>query len=439
MEGNAPGKSKWIKAMELDSRFKKLIDRVYPRVEKHWGDIDDTAAVNQLKVLEAFRKERVNEEDFRDSSGYGYNDMGREKLENLFAYVFKGEKALVRPQLLSGTHALTVALFGLLRPGDRLLSLTGPPYDTLLNIIGDSGEASSSVTSGSGTLTEWGIKYQNLPLDDNGQPDTGKIPSYLNQKIKVAFIQKSPGYSSLRPALTVPQIKKLVEEVRRHSPDTIILVDNCYGELVEEEEPLEAGADVVAGSLIKNAGGGLAPTGGYVAGRSDCLNMIAARYSAPGLEDKLGSMSEKRQFFMGLFNAPQLVANSLKISTWASILLQEMGYPPQPAPGERRSDLVQKLKLFTPDNVKLFIQTIQKYSPVDSFVTPEPSELPGYTDPVIMGAGTFIQGSSSELSCDAPMREPYTAFLQGGLTLYHGLIAVTKAAEALYYRGDAPG
>ncbi len=421
----------WINYLNLTTEFKEIVNKAWPEAACQWEEIENIAVYNQNKVLEAFKEEKVNEDDFRDSSGYGYFDTGREKLENVFSRVFQGNKALVRPHILSGTHALTVALFGLLRPGDKLLSLTGAPYDTLSNIIG--ADNNNHATSGKGTLTEWGIKYGELPVDNSGYPDPEKAAACFQEQVKVAFIQKSPGYSSHRCTLDIKQVKELIEVVRRCSPRTTVLVDNCYGEFVEKAEPAEAGADVVAGSLIKNPGGGLAPNGGYIVGESSCVDLIAARYSAPGLEESVGSMTDKRLYFMGLFQAPALVAAATKSAVWAASLFKEMGFRVDPDPRDKRGDLVQKIELDCPERVKYFIKEIQQNSPVDSFVVPEPSPMPGYRDPVIMGAGTFIQGASSELSCDAPVRPPYTAFLQGGLTLQHGLIAVTKAAEKLYF------
>jgi len=417
----------WLDNLKLEKRFKTRIDSLPEKLAPIWGTIDNKVIYNQDKILRAFQKEKISEDDFQESTGYGYHDAGREKLENLFSRVFGGEKSLVRPHLVSGTHTLSVCLFGILRPGERLLSVSGPPYDTLLQVIEGKTEACR------GTLKEWGIDHQQLPLLPSGCPALKELPGFLeNGMVKAALIQKSPGYNASRGSLTVENMAEIIEEIRKFSPDTIILVDNCYGELVETREPLEAGADLVAGSLIKNPGGGLAPTGGYVTGKSKFVDAVAARLTAPGLEGNLGSMGDKRLYFAGLFQAPQLVGNALKTATWAAAVFQELGYKVDPLPEQERGDLVQKIKFNEPELVKLFIEAIQNYSPVDSYLTPEPSEVPGYQDPVVMAAGTFIQGASGELSADAPMRPPYAGFLQGGLTLPHGLIAVTRSAEQVF-------
>lgn len=424
----------WIDSLGLHGDLNKIIKNSYADIESEWGRIDRITLVNQAKVLEAFREMRVAEEDFHESSGYGYDDGGRDKFEEIYVRVFGGEKALVRPHFVSGTHTLAVALFGLLRPGEKLLSITGPPYDTLQMVIGKGGEHEMT---GTGTLAGWGIKYDELPLDDRGYPALSHLREKLTPDVRVAFIQRSLGYNSSRAALTVENIEKIVRAVKKHRPDIDILVDNCYGEFVETGEPLEGGADLVAGSLIKNPGGGLALTGGYVVGKESLVDKIADRLSAPGLGGHLGAVNAKRYLYMGLFYAPTLVGNALKSAVFAAKLFQGLGFDTMPAYDGKRGDTVQAITLGDAELVKLFCLTIQKYSPVGSYLTPVPSPVPGYKDPVIMAAGAFIQGASGELSADAPMREPYTVFLQGAFTLSHGLIAICKVAEAIYLSARA--
>lgn len=416
----------WLNYLELHSDIKNKIKKIYPEIIPEWGRIDGITAVNQAKVLEAFREKRVAEEDFHESTGYGYDDGGRDKLEDIYARVFGGEKALVRPHFISGTHTLTVTLFGLLRPGDKILSVTGPPYDTLQRVIGNNTDIS---TKGTGTLSDWGIKYDDLPMHANGYPDLTHLKEKLTPDVKVAFIQRSLGYNGKRSALTVGDLDNIIKAVRNHMPGVIIMVDNCYGEFAETQEPLESGADLIAGSLIKNPGGALATSGGYVAGKETLVDKVAARLSAPGLGGHLGAINSKRHLYMGLFYAPTLVGNSLKAAVFAARLFKIMGYDTKPAFNHERGDIVQAITLGDPEKVKVFCRSIQNYSPVGSYLTPEPSPVPGYGDPVIMAAGTFIQGASGELSADAPMREPYTVFLQGGFTLSHALIAICKAAD----------
>jgi cystathionine beta-lyase family protein involved in aluminum resistance len=419
----------WVDDLDLPADLKTIIKNTCPAVEPEWKKIDRITLQNQSRVLEAFREERVAEEDFHESSGYGYDDAGREKFEKVYARIFCGDKALVRPHLISGTHTLSVALFGLLRPGDKLLSITGPPYDTLQMIIGKSDGREKAET---GTLAEWGIKYDELPLDENGYPDLSHLQGKLSADVRVAFIQRSLGYNSSRVALTVEDIKNITAAIRKHRPDVAVLVDNCYGEFVETVEPLGEGADVLAGSLIKNPGGGLALTGGYLVGKAALVDRIADRLSAPGLGGHLGAMGTKRYLYMGLFNAPTLVGNALKSAVFAAKLFAYLGFDTRPAYDGKRGDTVQAITLEDAGLVELFCRTIQKYSPVGSYLAPLPSPVPGYTDPVIMAAGAFIQGASGELSADAPMREPFTVFLQGALTISHALIAICKAAEAVY-------
>ena len=327
-----------------------------------------------------------------------------------------------RPQIVSGTHALAVTLFGLLRPGDLLLCLTGPPYDTLQAVIGDGGEES-------GTLSEWGIYHRYLPFREDGYPDLEALEP--DWQPRVAYIQRSAGYDLQRRGLTIGEIGRLIDEVRSLYPRAWVVVDNCYGEFAENSEPLEAGADIIAGSLIKNPGGGLARSGGYVVGRSDLVRRVAGRLTAPGLYDSLGSFIDKRSFFQGLFMAPGLVGQAQKNALFAAALFEELGYEVKPRLREKRTDIVQAIILKSPEKLLRFCRAVQGASPVESYLTPEPGPLPGYEDPVVMAAGTFFQGATSELTADGPMRDPYAVFLQGALTLEHALYATCAAAKAL--------
>ncbi len=413
----------WIEQISLPLGLSVMARRALSRSASPWSAIEKTSFSNQLRVLKAMQEVRLGEEDFQDSSGYGYHDRGREKLEQVFAAAFQAEAALVRTQLVSGTHALTVALFALLRPGDTLLFLTGKPYDTLQAVIGSRGEEE-------GSLREWGIESRFLPVSEDGFPELSSLKPEL--KPKVAYIQRSAGYSLQRKTLTINQMKQLIREVRKLYPETWVLVDNCYGEFTEPVEPTAAGADLAVGSLIKNPGGGLAPSGGYAVGRRELIHKMSARLTAPGLYGSLGAVTAKRNLFQGLFMAPNLVENALKNAVFAAALFNEMGYEVRPRFNDARGDIVQAIVLGDAKMVMRFCQAIQSASPVDSHLMLEPDTLPGYKDPVIMAAGTFYQGASGELSADAPIREPYAAFLQGGLTLPHALWATCRAAQALW-------
>lgn len=400
-----------------------LARRAFSRSLLYWPAIDNTAFANQLRVLKALQIARLGEEDFQDSSGYGYHDRGRDKLEQAFAAAFQAKAALVRTQLVSGTHALTVALFALLRPGDTVLFLTGRPYDTLQTVIGSRGGEE-------GSLKEWGIRSCFLPQTEDGEPEINAVRAELHPK--VVYIQRSAGYSLQRRTLTIGQIGKLIGQSRALFPEAWILVDNCYGEFTESEEPSAAGADLTVGSLIKNPGGGLAPSGGYAAGHPELIHKMAARMTAPGLCGNLGAVTAKRNLFQGLFMAPVLVGNALKSAVFAAALFSEMGYETRPCCDDPRGDIVQAIVLKNKERVIRFCQAVQSASPVEHHLRLEPDHLPGYQDPVIMAAGTFYQGASSELSADAPMREPYAVFLQGGLTLPHALWGACRAAAAVW-------
>ena len=387
--------------------------------------IDQIAARNQGKVIRAMQKHRVSDSHFGSSTGYGYNDRGREVLEQVYAEVFKAEDALVRHQITCGTHALALCLYGVLRPGDELLSVTGKPYDTLEEIIGMRGEA------GNGSLKDYGVSYRQVELLEDGGIDYDSVAKAVNVKTKMIFLQRSRGYAWRNP-VTVEDIEKTVGFVKLIKNDVVVMVDNCYGEFTGEREPVEAGADIIAGSLIKNPGGGLALSGGYVAGRKDLVEQASYRMTVPGLGREVGAtLGQNRALFQGLFMAPHTVAQSMKGAAFAAALLEGLGYETCPAFDQERSDIIQAIRLNSPEAVIAFCRGIQKGSPVDSFVTPEPWDMPGYDCPVVMAAGAFVQGSSIELSADAPIRPPYTAYLQGGLVYDHVKIGVLCAVQEL--------
>ncbi len=385
--------------------------------------VDTISERNTAKVLESMRRLKVSDAHFKTSTGYAYGDIGREKLDELFAEIFCAERALVRTQFVSGTHALATALFGILRPGDELVSLTGEPYDTLQTVRGHARAAK-------GSLKEFGIGYRELPLI-NGKVDTDAIKHFITPKMRLALIQRSRGYS-LREPLTIDAIEKICAEVKAANPACVTFVDNCYGEFVETREPIEVGADLAAGSLIKNIGGGLAPTGGYIVGKRDLVELASYRLTAPGMGDELGaSLGTPRLLYQGLFMAPHVTAQALKGAIFAAGLFGKLGYRTHPLPSDTRGDIIQAIELGSAQRLIKFCQAIQKYSPVDSFATPEPWDMPGYADKVIMAAGTFVQGASIELSADAPLREPFAVYLQGGLTFEHAAIAILNAAREL--------
>jgi len=387
--------------------------------------IEEVARINHLRVLKAFQEEGVTEYHLQGTTGYGYNDAGRDTLDAVFARIFNGEAALVRMQFVSGTHVLAAALYGNLKSGDELVGATGPPYDTLQKIIGNSGK------NNPGSLKEMGITYREVPLDPAGKPDLASLSRALTPRTRMVMMQRSSGYS-WRPALTIEEIKAIIKTVKAQNPHIVCLVDNCYGEFVETEEPGAAGADLTAGSLIKNPGGGLAPTGGYLAGRRDLIEGAARRLTAPGLESTVGAtLGVNRLFYQGLFLAPQMVGEALKGAVFCARLLESLGWEVKPASNEKRGDIIQAVKLENADAVVKFCQAIQQTSPVDSMVKPIPSPLPGYADEVIMAAGTFIQGASLELTADAPMRPPYAVYLQGGLGMSHPYIAILKAVQSV--------
>ena len=404
---------------EIMEKIKVLEEKYSDRYKK----IDDIAFKNQLRVMEAFRKHRVSDAMFTLSSGYGYGDLGRDTADLLYAEVFECESAFVRHNIVSGTHALTIALFGLLRPGDKLLSVGGKPYDTLDEVIGISGEA------GSGSLKDFGVEYDQTELV-NGAFDYNAIKEKLTPNTKVVYIQRSKGYS-VRKTLSSAEIGELVKFVKGIS-DAYVVVDNCYGEFVELHEPTYYGADICVGSLIKNPGGGMAESGGYIAGTAKAVELCAYRLTSPGIGLECGaSLGQSKSIIKGLFYAPHTTAQALKTALVAAGLFSSMGFEVNPAPEEERYDIIQTVSLDSPEQICAFCRGIQKGSPIDSHVTPEPWDMPGYSSQVIMAAGTFVQGASIELSADAPIREPYTVYFQGGLTYESGKIGLIEAVKAV--------
>jgi cystathionine beta-lyase family protein involved in aluminum resistance len=405
-----------------------LLARVDNDIAEVLANQSKIVAKNSERVLAAFRQYRIAESDFAPCTGYAYNDSGRDKLDLVFADVFGTESALVRPQIVSGTHALALALFAILRPGDTLVSLTGTPYDTLNNVI--QGDAPFS-----GSLSEFGVHYQEEDLITQEGLDTTLLKEILRNSPKAVLIQRSRGYS-WRPGLLIRQIEQIIHECRKISPNTYCIVDNCYGEFTELKEPGAVGADLIAGSLIKNPGGSLAPSGGYLAGKEELVQAAAQRLTAPGIGREVGGYLDGTRLFMqGLFLAPMIVGEALASATFAARLLSLLGFPVSPGVTDERTDIVQAIELGTPERVIAFCQGIQKASPVDSHVVPMPWDMPGYKHPVIMAAGTFIQGASIELSADAPMRDPYCVYLQGGISRHYSRIATIEAVEEMKARG----
>ena len=409
--------------MSFSKELLTLKKRVLDELALSFRRIEQMSEENTLKVLTAMRECKVSDIHFNTSSGYAYDDIGRSKLEELYAKVFAAESALVRTQFVSGTHALATVLFGILRPGDKIVSLTGAPYDTMQTVIG-------YTASSSGSLKEYGILYVELPLNE-GRVDVERIADVLDERTKMVLIQRSRGYSR-RPTLLIEDIREICNQVHRLRPDCICFVDNCYGEFVESLEPTQAGADIMAGSLIKNPGGGLAPTGGYIVGREDLVELASYRLTAPGMGAELGaSLVNNRLFFQGLFLAPHVVSQALKGALFAAGIFENLGYTTYPRISDKRGDIIQAIELGTAEKLVAFCSGVQKYSPVDSFVKPEPWDMPGYTDQIIMAAGTFVQGASIEFSADGPLRPPYNVYLQGGLTFEQVMFGILGAAEEI--------
>ncbi|PYG89893.1 cystathionine beta-lyase family protein involved in aluminum resistance [Ruminiclostridium sufflavum DSM 19573] len=413
---------------EIEDRVIELAEQAEKDAKQVFDRIDEIKQINQLKVIKAMQDNKLSDSHFNGTTGYGYDDRGRDVLDSVYAEVFKAEDALVRHHIVSGTQALSLCLFGNLRPGDELAAVTGKPYDTLEEVIGIRGE-------NCGSLKEFGVTYRQVDLKQDGKPDLDSIKKAVSSKTKMAMIQRSRGYS-WRDALCIEDIRSIVKTVKAVNNDIIIMVDNCYGEFVEEVEPIEAGADIIAGSLIKNPGGGLAVTGGYIAGKRKLVEQCAYRLTSPGLGKEVGaSLGNNRLMFQGLFMAPHVVSESLKGAVFCAALMKRAGFETLPAVDSRRSDIIQAVRFNNADCLIAFCQGIQKGSPVDSYVTPQPWDMPGYDSPVIMAAGAFVQGSSIELSADAPLKEPYVAYMQGGLVYEHVKLGNMIALQKLFAKG----
>ena len=414
---------------EVDEKLLELDKKALAKCQDKFSEIDKITEYNQLKVLSAYIEHGVSESAMAGSTGYGYDDRGRDMLEQIMARCMGAEDALMRHSFASGTHTLTVALFGILRPGDKVICITGRPYDTITGVFGI-----DSKTDGS--LADFGVEYAEVALKADGTPDIAAIKEALSKDTyKMAYIQRSRGYST-RPSLTIADIEKLVKAVREVSPNSVIMVDNCYGEFVEEKEPCDVGADLVAGSLIKNPGGGIAPTGGYIAGKHDLVEKCAARMTCPGVGREVGAtLGHSRELYLGLFSAPHVVGEALKTAVYAAELFSSLGFEVTPTSEEKRGDIIQCVTLGTADGLIAFCQGMQSGAPVDSFVVPEAWDMPGYDDKVIMAAGAFTLGSSIELSADGPLREPFAAWMQGGLNFHSAKAGVLLAAQRMLKKG----
>lgn len=405
----------------------KIVADVESTLAPYFKEIEETAYINQEKVLNAFHHIKATESDLQGSTGYGYDDFGRDHLEEIYAQAFKAEDAIVRPQIISGTHAITIALQSLLKHGDELIYITGSPYDTLLEVIGVNGNGIES-------LMEHGVSYKDIALKE-GKIDIESVLDGVSERTKVIAIQRSKGYDQ-RPSIPLDEIEQVITRLKEVHPNILIFVDNCYGEFVERREPIECGADLIAGSLIKNPGGGLAKIGGYIAGRKDLIERCGYRLTAPGIGKEAGaSLNALLEMYQGFFLAPHVVSQSLKGALFTSLFLEKMNMNTTPKYYEKRTDLIQTVKFKTKEQMISFCQSIQHASPINAHFSPEPSYMPGYEDDVIMAAGTFIQGSSIELSADGPIRPPYEAYVQGGLTYEHVKIAVTRAVNQLKEQG----
>ena len=413
---------------EFPERLLELDKNAITASREQFAKISEITTYNQQKVLHAFIKNGVSESHFTPSTGYGYGDRGREVLEQVFADCVGAEDALIRHNFVSGTHTLTVGLFGILRPNDKMLCVTGRPYDTLIGVLGIDEKVD-------GSLADFGVQYSEVALL-NDEPDLNAIESALkNDTYRMVYIQRSRGYT-LRPSLTVAKIKEIVDVVRKVSPSSVVFVDNCYGEFVERDEPLSVGADIIAGSLIKNPGGAIAPTGGYIAGKQKYVEMCASRLTCPGVGREVGcTLGHTRELFMGLFNAPHVVGEALKTAVYTAAIMEQLGYYVTPSVSETRADIIQAVKLNTPEALIAFCQGMQSGAPVDSFVVPEPWDMPGYDSKVSMAAGAFTSGASIELSADAPLREPYAAWMQGGINFDSGRIGVMLAVKSMINSG----
>jgi cystathionine beta-lyase family protein involved in aluminum resistance len=414
--------------LQHGEKIAPLVEEIEKQIAPLHQNVDRIIESNQYRVLESFRKHKVSDAHFIPSTGYGYDDIGRDTLEKIYADVFGGEAGLVRPQIISGTHAISTALFGILRPNDELLYITGKPYDTLEEIVGIRG-------SGIGSLKEFGIHYKSVDLTKEGTIDFDTVKSSIHNNTKMIGIQRSKGYAN-RPSFHIEEIKEMIQFVKKIKPDVVVFVDNCYGEFVEELEPCHVGADLIAGSLIKNPGGGLAKTGGYIVGRKDLVEACSYRLTSPGIGAEAGaSLYSLHEMYQGFFLAPHIVGQALKGAIFTAAMLERLGMNTHPKWNSRRTDLIQSVQFDDPEQMISFCQAIQYASPVNAHVTPYPSYMPGYEDDVIMAAGTFIQGASIELTADGPIRPPYVAYVQGGLTYSHVKIAICTAIDQLMQKG----
>ena len=410
--------------LTFGDKLRVLVGEVEEQVKEVHKRIDERIDENQFRVLKSFQNNKVSESHFIPTTGYGYDDLGRDTLERIYAEVFGGEAGLVRPQIISGTHAISIALFGVLRPGDELLYITGKPYDTLEEIVGIRG-------NGTGSLKEFGISYNSVALKEDGRPDFEKIASSIKSNTKMIGIQRSKGYAT-RPSFTIGEIKEMIDFVKELKSDVVVFVDNCYGEFVEDLEPCHVGADLMAGSLIKNPGGGIAKTGGYIVGKEKYVEACSYRMTSPGIGAEAGaSLYSLQEMYQGFFLAPHVVGQSLKGAVFTAAMLEKLGMNSSPKWNVPRTDLIQSVQFDDKEKMVAFCQAVQYASPVNSHVTPYPNYMPGYEDDVIMAAGTFIQGASIELTADGPIRPPYVAYVQGGLTYSHVKIAVCMAVDRL--------
>jgi cystathionine beta-lyase family protein involved in aluminum resistance len=414
--------------LKSGAQLEPLVQQIEQQIAEVHKKMDEMVDTNQFRVLQSFQKHRVSDSHFIPSTGYGYDDIGRDTLEKIYADVFGGEAGLVRPQIISGTHAISIALFGILRPGDELLYITGKPYDTLEEIVGIRG-------SGNGSLKEFGISYDSVSLTKEGQIDWQNIEKAIKPNTKMIGIQRSKGYAT-RPSFTVAEIGEMVRFVKEIKSDVVVFVDNCYGEFVEAQEPCHVGADLMAGSLIKNPGGGLAKTGGYLVGKTELVEACSYRMTSPGIGAEAGaSLYALQEMYQGFFMAPHIVGQALKGAVFTAAILERCGMNSQPKWNANRTDLIQSVQFDDRDKMVAFCQAIQFASPINSHVTPYPSYMPGYEDDVIMAAGTFIQGASIELTADGPTRPPYVAYVQGGLTYSHVKMAICLALDRLVENG----
>ena len=419
-----------IKEFDIDPRVLDLTDAAENKLKERFAEADDVCAICQMKVLRAFQDNHINATHFDWSTGYGYDDPGRAAVEKVYASVFNTEAALVRPNIVNGTHAIATTLFGILAPGEELLEATGAPYDTLETVIGKYSDGSFK-----GTILDYGILYNEVPLNDELDIDLDAVRTAITDKTKVVAMQRSTGYD-WRPAISVESIRRLTEMVHSIDPSIIVMLDNCYGEFVDINEPTDFGVDVMAGSLIKNPGGGIALSGGYIVGREDLIERISYRLTCPGIGAECGlTYGQNRHVLQGLFMAPKVVNAAVKGAMLAGVLYDELGFEVMPRPMASRSDIIQAVKFRDPDKTVAFCQAVQAASPVDSYVTPMPWDMPGYQDQVVMAAGAFVQGSSIELSADAPLREPYIAYFQGGLTYEHSRFGVISSLDTMLKKG----